>query len=635
MYKSIKFTSAFFFFLAFIYLFLVSEPKYFAAGFSDSVSVNAGIKLTLGNLQMTESTSYLNSQVTVNSASLEQNLLTTTLTNKGTLTGKLGYKIESDIPSDLRDTFTFSLYEGDNYLADLEQSGNYLFLNQNAEAISIEPGSQKNYSIRIKTDVLPVETQHFQIAVSFILSQTNATEPQQMFYDEVIFDPIAITVEKTITDPTIEWPPESDNRWQTDSATGVRYINEFDTEIMYFSETSGGDRIQNLDDVSIYIDYSSNDGQLLNGLSSIKAPFTAATEEVAEGKIRIDISIDAASNGQQDTTTLISDWFRIVLVDTGYRQNLIFDGTLNAKRLLLTTDNADHYNNGTYQNDLFPIYVSNSPQDFRLAYIKNNNYGELATLTEAEINLDQYAIEFVANKTNTLLTGVNVDNNAFTLQLSESLTRPENAKELSILMTGDSGSKLKIIRSIKAIKSENLQNIPTDWYVLGNGISVSSLDLLYLNLQNRAGNKVESDDSNPPTLYFKNEGAHYFGFNFQNNVSRLNGLEITDITYSADLRIMKVTFSFKANNSSFDGFNYMIDNGLHMIANKYIKYNYNYNLSQPQPVLSLTSMNSENIRDSGEQTSLSTQAIDSLSEPPATESDAAAPETESPQPTTP
>ena len=49
----------------------------------------------------------------------------------------------------------------------------------------------------------------------------------------------------------------------------VRYINEFETKNMYFSETSGGDRIQNLDNVSIYVDYSNSEGQLLNGLSSI------------------------------------------------------------------------------------------------------------------------------------------------------------------------------------------------------------------------------------------------------------------------------------------------------------------------------------------------------------------------------
>lgn len=633
MYRSIKFTSAFFFFLAFISLFLVSEPTHFAAGFSDSVSVDAGIKLTLGNLRMTESTSFFNNDVTITSDSLDQTVLTSTLTNSGTLMGKIGYKIESDIPSDLRDAITFSLYEGNSYVADLELTGNYLFLNQNSEDIIFEPGSQKTYSIKLRADTIPVETQHFQIAVSLILSQTNAAEPQQMFYDEVDFDPIAITVEKEIIDPAIDWPPKSDERWKTDAATGIRYINEFETKNMYFSETSGGDRIQNLDNVSIYVDYSNSEGQLLNGLSSITTPFVAETEEVADGKVRIDISIDTTSSGKQNTTTLISDWFRIVLVDTNSQHKLIFEGTVNAKRLLLNTDNADHYNNGTYQNNIFPIYLSNSPQDFRLAYIKNNNYGELATLTEAEINLGEYAIEFVANKANTLITNVNAENNALSIQLSTDLTRLENAKELSIFMTGDSGSKLKIIRSIKAVKAEDLQNVPTEWYALVNGISVSSSDLLDLNIKDSAGNKLESDDTNPPTLYFQNDGSHYFEFNFQNNVPRLNGLEITDITYSADLKIMKVTFNFKANNQSFDGFNYTIGNGVHMIANKYIKYN--YNLSQPQSVTSITSVNSENISDSVEEATLSTQEIDSLSEPPPTESDSVAIAAESPQPTTP
>lgn len=597
--RKIKFNSLICSILLFIFS-LYNLPAYSATVFSDSESVEAGIRLTLGNLQMTNNTSYSNNEVTVTADSLDQTLLITTLTNGGTLMGKIGYKIESDIPLDLRDAITFSLYEGDNHVADLEQSGNYLFLNQNAEDIIFEPGSQKNYNIKLKADALPAETQHFQIALSFILSQTNATLPQQMFYDEVDFDPVAITVEKEITDPVVDWPPQSDSRWKTDAATGVRYINEFETEIMYFSETSGGDRIQNLDNVSIYVDYSSSDGQLLNGLSSITTPFVAETVEVADGKVRIDISIDAASSGKQDTTTLISNWFRIVLVGADSQHRLIFEGALIAKRLLLTTDNADHYNNGTYRNNIFPIYVSNSPQQFRLAYIKNNNYGELATLTESEINLDEYAIEFVANKANTLVTNVNVENNAFSIQLSADLNRLENAKELSILMTGDSGSKLKITRNIKALKAENLQNVPTAWYALGNGISVSSLDLLDLNLKNSAGNTVESDENNPPTLYFQNDGSHYFGFNFQNNVSKLNGLEIIDITYSANLKIMKVTFSFKANNQSFDGFNYTIDNGVHMIANKYIKYNYNF--SQPQSVFSITSMNSESTTDSASET---------------------------------
>ncbi len=472
---------------------------------------------------MTESTSYLNNEVTVIADSLDQTILTTTLTNSGTLMGKLGYKIESDIPSELRDAITFSLYEGDNYVADLELSGNYLFLNQNTEDVIMEPGSQKTYSIRITSNALPVETQNFQVAVSFILSQTNATEPQQMFYDEVDFDPIAVTVEKETIDSDNGWPMDNDPRWKTDSNTGVRYINELETEIMYFSETKDGTRIKNLDNLSIYIDYNKgNQKWNFIQVSTLDAPFEVK-EEWSDGKVRIDVSLDADSNQYIQSTT-ISDYgyemkFQFQANNT---KSITFKGSLFAKRLLLTSDNADYHNNLEYYKDIFPIYTSKHGSNIRLAYIQNNTYSPLTSLSETKLQLSEYRIRFDVQKVNSMIAKVDKSSNSINVKVADFVSDLDEIKRMSIFITGSSGQELKIERNVKALPIDVNMQIPTNWYGIGDGdrIKISSQQLAIHLIEKKQGNRVyyASDPENPPVLYVMNTGSNYFGFEYSHKM---------------------------------------------------------------------------------------------------------------------
>lgn len=543
---------------------LFFSPGYSAAVFSDSVSTDAGIKLTLGNLQVTESTSFLNKEVTVASDNLDQTIFTTMLTNTGTLMGKLGYRIESDIPSDLKDDIIFSLYEGDLYIADLDLSESYLFLHQDTEDIVFEPGSQKSYSIKINTNTLPSETEDFQITFSFILSQTNADEPEQMFHDEVDFEPIAITLEKENTEPEIVWPADTDSRWMTDKKSNITYISELDTKTMYYSETSDGSNIRNLDNLSIYIDYSGTEKPTFSGLDTVDSPFKITIVTISNDKIRIDFSIDTTVKGNENQTTIIDYWYDISVINT----RISFDGELAAKRLLLTTDQADHDNNGSYQADLFPLYVSNSPLEFGLAYIKNNNYGQLSSLIETDILFNAYHIDFVATEANAFVTNINADNNSFITQLNGSGSHSEGAKKLSILITGNASNELKIERRIIPLKVDPSMTIPSKWQNIGSGIRVNAQQITVPVIKTSEGDRAYyvNDPSQMFVLYFKNKDENYFGFSFNNQLQESDGFKAEEVAYSADLTVMRVTFSFASESLSHWGFAYYIHNGINSFS---------------------------------------------------------------------
>jgi len=638
---------------------LLFSPGYSAAVFSDSVSADAGIKLTLGNLQVTENTSFLNKEVTVASDNLDQTILTTMLTNTGTLMGKLGYRIESDIPSDLKDDIIFSLYEGDRYIAELELSGSYLFLHQDTEEIVFEPGSQKSYSVKINTNALPSETKDFQITFSFILSQKNADEPKQMFHDEVDFETIAITLEKENTEPEIVWPADTDSRWKTDKKSNITYISELDTKTMYYSETSDGRNIRNLDNLSIYIDYSGSEKPTFSGLDTVDSPFKITIVTISNDKIRIDFSIDTTVKGNENQTTIIDYWYDISVINT----RITFDGELAAKRLLLTTDNAEHDNNGSYQANLFPLYVSNNPLEFGLAYIKNNNYGQLSSLTEIDILFNAYHIDFVATEANAFVTNINADNNSFTIQLNDSGSLSERAKKISILITGNARNELKIERRVIPLKVDPSMTIPDKWHNIGSGIKVNTQQLTIPVLKTSDSGRAYyvNDPSQPFVLYFKNKDKNYFGFLFNNQLQESDGFKVEEVAYSADLTVMRVRFSFASEILSHWGFAYNIHNGINSFsysqANITLVESTTKNSStnrsaffQAESIL----VNEENSSSASSEVVESNDAIpvDSAaevelieviiaeeeqapSEPPPLESDSAAIAPESPQPTTP
>ena len=301
--------------------------------------------MALGNVNLNEEFTDLNQSITLSPDAPEQTLLATTLQNAGNLDGKIGYKIDGNIPTDVAGDITLALYEGDEYIADLEL-GMDSFLQKNGEVVVIEPGNQKVYSVKVKAANLPSATENIQLSISFSLTQTNAKEPKRMFNDEVTFDSITVVLEGKTANPDTGWPMDNDPRWKTDSNTGVRYINELETEIMYFSETKDGTRIKNLDNLSIYIDYNKgNQKWNFKQVSTLDAPFEVK-EEWSDGKVRIDVSLDADANQYIQSTTISDYGYEMKFqFQSNNSKSITFKGALFAKRLLLTSDNADYHNN--------------------------------------------------------------------------------------------------------------------------------------------------------------------------------------------------------------------------------------------------------------------------------------------------
>jgi len=542
------------------------------------VSVDAGIKLTLGNVDFEEDTTELNRSIALSTDAPEQTFLMTTLQNTGSLDGKIGYKIDGNIPPDIAGNITLALYEGDAYVADLEV-GTDKFLQKNGETVVIEPGNQKVYSIKVTAMNFPSETENIELSMSFSLTQTNATEPKQMFYDLVTFDSVSVALESEAAVPVTGWPTSNDPRWKTDSNTGVRYINELESEIMYFSETKDGTRIKNLDNLSIYIDYSkSNQKWNIKQILTLDAPFMIK-EVWSDGKLRIDVSLDADANQYIQSTTIGDyDYEMKFQFQSNSTKSITFKGALFAKRLLLTSDNADYHNNANYYKDIFPVYTSKQGASIHLAYIQNNTYSPLTSLSESTLQLSEYRIRFDVQKVNSMIAKVDKSSNSIKVKVADHITDLDEIKRMSIFITGSSGQELKIERNVKALPIDLNMEIPIVWNDLGgqNKIKISSQQLDIQLIEKIMGNKIYfvNDPAAPPVMYLMNAGNHYVDFRFANQVGTVNGLHIEKIVYSPDMKIMRITFSFESETLP-DGFNFSVSNGINnIISDTYYKFNF-------------------------------------------------------------
>ena len=552
--------------ILFFYLFVFQAPGYSAASFSDSVSVDAGIKLALGNVNLNEEFTDLNQSITLSQDAPEQTLLATTLQNTGNLDGKIGYKIDGNIPTDVAGDITLALYEGDEYIADLEL-GMDSFLQKNGEVVVIEPGKQKVYSVKVKAANLPSATENIQLSISFSLTQTNAKEPKRMFNDEVTFDPITVVLEGETANPDIGWPKDNDPRWKTDSNTGVRYINELETEIMYFSETRDGTRIKNLDNLSIYIDYSKgNQKWNFKQVSTLDSPFEVK-EEWSDGKVRIDVSLDADANQYNQSTTIGDYSYEMKFqFQSNANKAVSFKGALFAKRLLLTSDNADYHNDANYYKDILPVYTSKQGTTIRLAYIQNNTYSPLTSLSESTLQLSEYRIRFDVQKVNAMIAKVDKSSNSIKVKVADFVSDLGEIKRMSIFITGSSGQELKIERNVKALPIDVNMQIPTNWYAIGDNrikINTQQMDVPLVEQKEADGIYFVSNETDPPVLYLMNSGNHYFGFEYDKMWA---GQEIKEIVYSPDLKVMRITFSFKVSdlqlNNNGKQFSFKISNGV-------------------------------------------------------------------------
>ena len=575
--------------ILFFYLFVCQAPGYSAASFSDSVSVDAGLKLALGNVKLDEASTDLKQSITLSPDTPEQILLTTTLKNTGSLDGKIGYKIDGNIPIDVAGDITLALYEGDEYIADLEL-GMDSFLQKNGEVVVIEPGNQKVYSVKVKAATLPSATENIQLSISLSLTQTNAKEPKRMFNDEVTFDPITVVLEADAINSDNGWPMDNDPRWKTDSNTGVRYINELESEIMYFSETKDGTRIKNLDNLSIYIDYGkSNQKWNFKQVSSLDSPFQIK-EEWLDGKVRIEVSLDTdASHYIQSTTISDYSYEMKFQFQSNDNRSITFKGALFAKRLLLTSDNADYHNNANYYKDILPVYTSRQGATIRLAYIQDNTYSPLTSLSESTLQLSEFRIRFDLQQVNSMIAKVDKSSNSINVKVADFVSDLDEIKRMSIFITGSSGEELKIERNVKALPIDVNMQIPINWYGIGEGdrIKISSQQLAIHLIEKKQGNRVyyASDPENPPVLYLMNTGNNYFGFEY---AQKWDGLEIEEIVYSSDRKVMRITFSLELPDLNLNIYNqkfaFKIPNGI-----GYIIYYQEMAFSLIPPVQMMTS----------------------------------------------
>lgn len=341
--------------LLLLFLLVPSDPIF--ANFSDSVSVTAGIKLTLGNLALSPEKDETITGLSYSGGNPVQ-LSSHVLKNKGTLTGKLAYQIHvtekgTTIPvteSGMQLILSFGSTLGDKVIKAPElNTSEYTFItdSQNNEWI-FEADQEETIPLTIKyksTDILD-QDRDIDITVTFLLIQTNASEPEEtMFYDKVSFKHELKLKAKVNEAPDPigpdYWPAADDKDWKWNGK--VRYNDAQFEKIMYISEVEKSDRIRNLNDNVLYVELPEGKTKEDNNFSITQTAGSHIEAEVMKNKrhIKLTFSFDSPKSEaekivSQSTNYIVEFFYGKDGNSYGNFQHTLLP--LVKKRILLSSD---------------------------------------------------------------------------------------------------------------------------------------------------------------------------------------------------------------------------------------------------------------------------------------------------------
>ncbi|MBM6614324.1 hypothetical protein JTF06_05410 [Desemzia sp. RIT804] len=409
------------------------------AEFSDSTTQTAGIKLELGNIDLAVKDSS-NNRIVDLEKNQKQIQLKETVQNKGSLNGKLAYRVL------FKNTITKEIKIQKDYVL--------LTDNSDGDSLNLNPGASQEVSINV--DISPIQNQIeiTEVQIEFLLFQTNGTLEKPMFHDEItmIYN---LILDKE--DGEVVIPPEngeSNDYWPT---TGwidhgnIRYNKEEYSPIMYFSEIAGtsNQQIKNLNDSIFYIEVKNKKGIDLAELT-IRSPedMTIRVEHVNENKqhLKITISIDKTKFQRKILSVPIYD-YSIASYHGNNFELSEEDEPITLKRILLSTDEA-----GSREFKTSPISLFGETREISLTQTQEDNTLYLhEVLTEIDLN-KKTAVYVEVSGENKELVNVKKDQSTtsqFTLQPKNSSSTQIEDIELAVLLKGNSGEVLEVKRDIQ------------------------------------------------------------------------------------------------------------------------------------------------------------------------------------------
>lgn len=455
--------------LVLLFLLIPSGPVF--ADFSDSASVADGIKLTLGNLSLSPEKDEILTGLTYSGEDPVE-LSSHILKNNGTLTGKLAYQIHvtekgTTIPvadSGMQLILSFDTALGDKVIEASEvNTSEYTFITDSKNNEWIFEADQEEtvpVTIKYKSNNILDKDRDIEITVTFLLVQTNASEPEEtMFYDKVSFKhevKLKANVNE-VPDPIDPeyWPAADDKDWNWNGE--VRYNDAQFENIMYFSEVESSDRVHNLNDNVLYIELPEGKTKEDNNFSITQTAGSRIKSEVMKNKRHIKLTFSFDSPKSEAEKIVSQNTYYTVEFHYGkngnsygnFRHTLL---PLVKKRILLSSDGKipgvfkPLPIQTTLEQDI--ITFKNDSENRDDVYI--NDHINLP-LSDAILNYKQLEASIIEGSALFDLS-LHKDGNKDYLLLNTTTTDWNKKGKLKIILVGNNGNRLVIYRDLMIAK---------------------------------------------------------------------------------------------------------------------------------------------------------------------------------------
>ena len=544
--------------------FLLLSPSTVHAYFSDSTSVDAGIEITLGSIDL-EVDNGANTQELKLGNGINEVDIKHEVQNNGTLDGKLAYKIiaknadGTNIDASLLKSLKVTVNNQELNMNNINQYS--LVSTQDGDSFYLIPEeTPKEVSMKVKLTSDIQQAQTINIEVEYMLFQTNGTIEKPLFHD--IGKSIHEIVLNKKAEEVINPPEEENSYWPTSGWIdhgNIRYNKDNYSSVMYFSEISGANnkQIKNLNDIIFYVEIKNKKGINLTDLT-IRSPedMIIKVEHVDGNKqhLKITLSIDETKFKRDILSVPVYDYSI-----ASYKQNNFElseeNEPITLKRILLSTDDT-----GPRQFKINPISLFEDKREICLAQAIEDNTLYLHEKL-SQINLDEKVETFVK------VTGENgklvkvaknrLINSQFTLEPMNSRDNQVNGIGLSILLKGNSGEVLEVKRDIQLMPviedAQWPQQMNAEW-----GIP----DIMNQYNQTASINIIENSEETTSKenfyIYVKNPYREKLSF----SISDSKHFIIQNVGYNSAGSYMRIDLKFnKCNTNEYSfpwGFNFSI-----------------------------------------------------------------------------
>lgn len=474
-----------------LFLLLFFLPLPVTAEFNSDSHANIGIQLKLGNLALSPEKDSIISGIEY-SGTKASPLSTSSLKNKGTLVGKVAYKIilkDRATGKPLADTNNIQISLQSNYNDKTGWSNNQdntltnkdeysFFKDNNGNDVILEPKNKNQlpFKMEMKSSIEPEKTMNLEVTVKILLVQADATRALETnFYDTVTFKHYVKWTKEKEEKPEIEIPdnwPGEDGNWKVHDH--VRYNDSQFKKHMYFSEVELSDagkieEIRNLNDNILYLELPEGELKEDNSFRISVTGGLTITPEVMKDRRSIKLTFSFDKDAEEGTNLLQESNYYTVSFNYGENRDKSVNFEYNLlpllnKRLLVSTDkvNTDSYSLESIETTLQPKRINFSTiEDLVNESISSPSTNKLNDVSD-EFSFTKLTTMITKNKDYFTLSSYQKANEvdkkgSFTIATKNTVDTDKQTYKgkFKLTLEGTSRYKLVIFRELITLKEEN------------------------------------------------------------------------------------------------------------------------------------------------------------------------------------